>query len=80
MVFDIKDFGASYPFPTVDGNVVIMVNDAIINERGYCADFTTAALCNRVGDEFRFTQRVGGTTVDLYLHFDVLQQVQLLLH
>ena len=65
MVFDSKDFGASYPDPTANDNLVIMVND-VISERGYGADFTTAALFNRVGGKFRFTQRIASTTIDLF--------------
>ena len=63
--FDSEDFDASSPDPKVDGNLVIIVNDAI-SERVCCADFTTTVLFDRVGGEFRFTQSIGGATIDLF--------------
>ena len=62
MFFDTENFGAPYPDPAVNDSLVIIVNNAI-NERRYFADFTTTALFNRFGAEFRFPPRIRGTTI-----------------
>ena len=67
MFFDRENFGALYPGrrPSLDCRLVIMVNDTI-NERGYYVDFTTTALFNRFGAEFRFAPRIRGAIIDSF--------------
>ena len=65
MFFDRQDFDASYRGRSLVGSLVIMVNDTI-NERVYYADFTTTALFNRLGAEFRFTPRIRGAIIDSF--------------
>ena len=65
MFFDSEDFGASYPGPSVDGSLVVAVNDPI-NERWYYPDFTITTLFNRFGADFRFTLVIRGTTIDSF--------------